>query len=211
MSGGSAKRLVCIVEGQGEEAAIPALCIRVRDYLEAWTWLVDDDPIRRPRSLLVDQRVPSPKRPARQDELDRALHMALARAPAAVLLLCDADDDCAVTWAKSADTILRTRTVGAAVMAVREYEAWLLASKLNATASRGRPIDQIASPKDRLRELVPRYKPSVHQLPLTRGIDVAALRRLSRSFDKLVRTLATLFGAEDPTNAAQLQPRRPKA
>jgi hypothetical protein len=123
VSGGPAKRLVCIVEGQGEEEAIPALCIRVRDYLEAWAWIVDDDPIRRPRSLLVDQRIPSPKRPARQDELDRALHMALARRPAAVLLLCDADEDCAVTWATSANAIVRARTAGAAVMAVREYEA----------------------------------------------------------------------------------------
>ena len=41
-------------------------------------------------------------------------------------MLVDADDDCPATFGPAATEIIRRRTAGAAVMAVREFETWLL-------------------------------------------------------------------------------------
>ena len=40
------RRLVCIVEGQGEVAAIPNLCARILNHLGVSDWVVGRDPIR---------------------------------------------------------------------------------------------------------------------------------------------------------------------
>lgn len=128
--------------------------------------------------------------------------MAWARPADAALVLCDADDDCAVTWATSANHIIRTRWAGAAVTAIREYEAWLLASSLGAAQHDGKPVEGIRDAKAPLQRLHPGYLPTAHQLKLTRNIDVASLRVHSRSFDKLVRALAAIFGVLDPGDRA---------
>ena len=57
---------------------------------------------------------------------------------------------------------------------------------------------RLSTIQEELRKLVPNYKPSVHQLAVTRRIDVAALRVRSDSFDKLVRDLAALSEATPP-------------
>ena len=120
------KRLTCIVEGQGDVKALPNLCSRIKDYLEAWTWFVDPDPIRQPRSSLVDEAIRSPMRPARTDGVSRAVELALGRPADGVLIVCDSDDDCAGCWGPSARTIITARTIGQAVMVEREYETWLV-------------------------------------------------------------------------------------
>ena len=51
---------------------------------------------------------------------------------------------------------------------------------------------------EKLKRLVPRYKPTTHQLEVTRKIDIAKLRRASDSFDKLVRSLAAIFEVAPP-------------
>ena len=202
MNQGGPKRLVCVVEGHGEVEAVPALCAKIKDYLVAWTWIVDPQPIRQPRSSLVDEVGTSPLRLAQREGLERVLGLAAKRPADGVLVLCDADDDCAATWGPSAQAIVSSRVRGATVMVVREYEAWLLASAYGRASLGGRPIDQIRDAKKRMTTVKAGYKPTVHQLELTQTIDVAKLRELSASFDKLVRSLAKIFDAVDPRPSA---------
>lgn len=89
---------------------------------------------------------------------------------------------------------------GEAVMAVREYETWLLYAfdDDELAAARITNPSRIRGAKEKLRRLVPGYKPTTHQLEITRKIDIRRLRRASDSFDKLVRSLATIFGVAAP-------------
>jgi len=188
------RRLVCIVEGKGEVQAIPNLCARILVSLSAHQWFVEKQPIRRPRSQLVDERVKSPLRPCREDGVLKALEIAAARRPDAILVTCDADDDCPGVWAASVASFQGRSTPTAAVMAVREFEAWLLWSHGDAELAKinASDPDRIRNAKGKLEKLVAGYAPTTHQLALTRQIDVQRLRQRSRSFDKLVRTLGTL-------------------
>jgi Domain of unknown function (DUF4276) len=190
------RRLVCVVEGHGEVQAIPCLCSKLRDYFEAWSWVVDKEPIRHPRSQLVDERLPSPNRPARNDGIERALKLAMSRPADAVVVLCDADDDCPAVWGTSAGQLISARCPGGAVMVVREFEAWLLCSQIASKTLGRTPIDQIRDARGRLKGFIPEYKPTVHQLTLTRQLDIPTVWGLSDSFDKFARTLATVFGVK---------------
>lgn len=191
------KRLVCIVEGRGEVDALPNLCSRVLNHLGIEGWFVDKAPIRHPRSSLVDERKPSPRRPCREEGVTQAMDLARARKPDAVLLLCDEDDDCAAVWGPDATRVMSRMAPGVAVMAVREYETWLLLARSDeALAAVGvQNPGKLRDAKKALTKLVPDYLPSTHQLEETRGIDVAFLRGRSASFDKLVRSIAALCGA----------------
>lgn len=198
-----ARRLVCVVEGKGDVEALPNLCSRVRDYLAAWDWFVDPQPVRQPRGSLVDERAPSPDRLCRADGAARAVQLALARPADAILLTCDSDDDCPAVWGPSARAVVTQVARGEAVMVVREYEGWLLyafgdaeLAELGVTAP-----ERIRGAKEKLRRLVPGYKPTTHQLEITRKLDLGRLRRASDSFDKLVRSLAAIFGVSAPDRA----------
>jgi hypothetical protein len=195
-----ARRLVCVVEGKGEVEAMPNLCTRVRDYLEAWDWFVDPQPVRQPRGMLVDERALSPSRPCRADGAARAIRLALGRPADGILLTCDADDDCPAVWGPSASAVIAPLTRGDAVMVVREYEAWLLYAFGDAELAGVGITDpeRIRGAKEKLRKLVPGYKPTTHQLEITRKLDLERLRRVSDSFDKLVRSLAAIFGIPAP-------------
>lgn len=72
-----------IVEGQGDEVAVPLLLRRLRD--EAQTWGLEiGRPHRRRRTQLV-----------KKDSLQSAVRVAALRKDcAAILILFDADDDC---------------------------------------------------------------------------------------------------------------------
>jgi hypothetical protein len=198
-----ARRLVCVVEGKGEVEALPNLCSRVRDYLGAWSWYVDPDPVRQPRSWLVDEALPSPRRPCHAERASRAVQLALARSPDGILLTCDADDDCPAVWGPSAKSVVTSRSRGDAVMVVREYEGWLLHAfdKDQLGAAGISDPERIRGAKEKLKRLVPGYKPTTHQLEITRKIDIAKLRRSSDSFDKLVRSLAAIFEVSPPERA----------
>jgi len=191
-------RLVCIVEGEGEVAAIPNLCVRIMANLGVQDWVVDPDPIRRKRSALVDARQPKPRRPCREDEVLKAMTLALRRPrPAnAVLLLCDEDEDCAATWGPDATRVMNRLGAGAAVMAVPEYESWLLLNRSDAELkAAGVALPLVGrGAKSTMRKIVPDYSPTVHQLAETRRINIAFLRGRSASFDKLVRCIDALCG-----------------
>ncbi len=197
------KRLVCIVEGEGEVNAIPNLCARVLAHLGVAGWVVDPEPIRRKRSARVDARLPKPRRPCRENEIIKAMTLALRRPrPAnAVLLLCDEDEDCAAVWGPDATRTMNRLGAGIAVMAVHEYESWLLLNRSDEelrAAGVAVPVTGRGA-KSAMRKLVPDYSPTIHQLQGTRHINIAFLRERSPSFDKLVRSIAALCGSPEPS------------
>ncbi|WP_437624433.1 hypothetical protein [Sorangium sp. So ce1151] len=196
------KRLVCIVEGKGEVAAFPNLCMRIlRQYLGDCAWVVDKDPIRRPRGRLVDGKGQSPLRVCHADGVHDAVLLARqSRRADAVLVLCDADDDCPATWGPDAARVVKGLMPGDAVMAVCEYETWLLLNFAEEAVRRAgvRTPESKRGAKEALEKLVPGYLPTTHQLSETRKIDVALVRSRSDSFDKLVRALATISGMPLP-------------
>ncbi|WP_414641018.1 hypothetical protein [Archangium sp.] len=126
----------------------------------------------------------------------RAMEIARSRRADAVLMLCDEDDDCAAAWGPDATRVMGQKVPSLAVMAVREYETWLLLARDHISlgaAGIHRP-ETLRDAKKALAILVPGYLPTTHQLSETRGIDVAFLRSRSKSFDKLVRSIAALCG-----------------
>ncbi|MEN9579417.1 MAG: hypothetical protein RJA70_2426 [Pseudomonadota bacterium] len=198
------QRLVCVVEGKGEVQALPNLCSRIAHYLgvtkDQW---VMADPIKYPRSRLVDERQPTPNRSPRTDLVEKAVELACREGADGIVLICDADDDCAAVWGPQAATLVSSRLKGGAVMVEREYEAWLLAAFQNQPTWQKKAIQSLRDAKGPLKSVVPGYKPSTHQLELTRRIDVGRLRDLSDSFDKLVRTLAAIFDVDCPPREAE--------
>jgi hypothetical protein len=88
-------------------------------------------------------------------------------------------------------------------MIVREYEGWLLQSFSEVELASAGVVnpERIRGAKGALKRLVPGYKPTTHQLEITRAIDIQQLRKRSDSFDKLVRSLAALFGVVAPVRA----------
>ncbi|WP_257458400.1 DUF4276 family protein [Archangium lipolyticum] len=196
------KKLVCIVEGKGEVGAVPNLCMRIlRQHLNDFEWVVDNAPIRHPRGKLVDEKKRSPQRTCQEEGLRRAIQLAKqTRKANAVLVLCDADDDCPATWGPDAARVVSSLSLGGAVMALREYETWLL---LNYTdeqlAGAGAPEpERKRGAKEALARLVPSYLPTTHQLRETQKLDIARVRKRSDSFDKLVRVLASISGTTPP-------------
>jgi len=86
-------------------------------------------------------------------------------------------------------------------MSVREYEAWLLWSFSERDRFNARILrcpETIRDAKGAISRLFHGYLPAVHQLQLTRKIDVGQVRKDSDSFDKLVRGVAQLCGVVPP-------------
>jgi len=187
-----------IVEGQGEEAAVPLLLRRLRDEAQAWS-LEIARPHRRPRTQLV-----------KKDSLQTAVRLAaLDRNCVAILILFDADDDCPKELAPTLEGWAREaagRIPCAVVMANREYEAWFLASieTLRGKAAilpDATPHPSPESPRDAKGELDLRmlhgasYSPTVDQASLTALLDLEIVYRNCRSFRKLVSTFGELAAA----------------
>lgn len=199
------RRLVCIVEGHGELDAAPVLCNRVlRRLLGVTEWYVDEEPIRQPRSRLVNEAMPSPRRGVNELGLRKALALAASRAPDAALVLCDADDDCPAVWGPQIPSSYATpggsMAVGG-VMACREFESWLLWGFPAADRARVHAANPEHTPRDAKRvlgRLVPGYTPTTHQLSQTRSLQLDAVWAGSDSFDKFVRSVATLTGSSTP-------------
>jgi hypothetical protein len=184
-----------IVEGQGDEAAVPLLLRRLRDEAQAWGLEVGR-PHRKRRTQLV-----------KKDSLQSAVRVAVLRPDCAgILVLFDADDDCPKDLAPTLERWAQEAAGGmpcAVVMANREYEAWFLAS---IEALRGKAAilpDAIShpdpeAPRDAKGELErsmahgASYSPTVDQAALTAHLDLASTYRHCRSFRKLVSAFGEL-------------------
>lgn len=80
-------------------------------------------------------------------------------------------------------------------MIEREYEAWLLYAFSQSALREHNVInpETVRDAKGRLRRLVPGYKPTTHQLEITRKIEIDTLWKASASFDTLMRCLMDVF------------------
>ena len=189
-----------IVEGHGEERAVPLLVRRV---------LQDLDPSLHP-DVLPAYRVSRGKL-VKQDEFVRAIELIARKVgnDGRILVLLDADDDLPcklgpklLEWARSHRP---DRTISI-VVAKHEYEAWFLAAAASLRGKRGLPEDLAppASPegirnaKGWLGDRMPDgYSETLDQPALTGVFDLHAARR-SDSFDKFVREVGRLFGVAVP-------------
>lgn len=187
-----------IVEGQGDEAAVPLLLRRLRDEAQAWGLEVGR-PHRRRRTQLV-----------KKDSLQSAVRVAALREDCAgILILFDADDDCPAELAPTLEQWAREAASGipcAVVMANREYEAWFLASIEALRGRAGIPPEATSHPhpevprdaKGELERRMPRgasYSATVDQAPLTVHLDLQSAYRRCRSFRRLVSAFGALAAA----------------
>jgi hypothetical protein len=190
-----------LVEGEGEERAVPILLRRLREVSGAFS--VDfGRPIRKHRSELVNE---SPLR--------RAVQVALRqeRGCDGILILFDADKDCpkdlvvrVQAWARAE----AGRTPCEVVIAHREYEAWFLGSLESLRDRRNVRPDAVShtdpesmrGAKGKLQSSMLRpYSETVDQPALTALFDLAAAHRTCRSFRRMAHAfglLAAAAGAE---------------
>lgn len=190
--------IVPIVEGQGEEAAVPELLRKLRNEAGLWNLEVGR-PIRQRRTQLVKKAT-----------LQAAVRIAAVRADCtAILVLFDADDDCPKECAPTLEAWAREAAGDkpcAVVIANREYEAWFLAGM---EALRGRcrirqeavshpDPESVRGAKEKIEEQMPpgaSYSPPVDQVRLTAHLDCERAYRNCRSFRKLVKAFGALAGA----------------
>ena len=186
----TARSLALIVEGHGEVQALPVLLRRLLPH--PMTLL--SPPFRMKRGQMRDVK-----------RLQAAVGFAVGRTSKddAVLIVLDADDDCAV---RLGDEVLgHARAAGhdrrvAVVVATREYEAWLVAGASGLAGKRGLPPDlappkepdKLKNPKAWLSERMPRgYRETLDQPAFSQTMDLGAAAK-SRSFRKLMKEVARL-------------------
>jgi hypothetical protein len=184
-----------LVEGHGEVQAVPILVRRIAAMLELPCTILP--PIRQPRTTTI-----------KPGELERAVTLLGNKVGqgGAILVLLDADDDPACTLAPT--LLARARAARpdrrvCVVLAVREYEAWFVASATSLRGRRGLP-DSLAPPPDAEAvrdakgwlgaQMRIGYSPTIDQPALSSVFDLQ-LARVTTSFDKLVRDLTWLLTA----------------
>lgn len=188
-----------IVEGQGDESAVPILLRRLVEEARAWNVRIAR-PHRRRRNQL-----------ARKADLQNAVRVALLTPDCAgILILFDADDDCPrecapeyEAWAREAAGDVPCTVV----MANREYEAWFLAgmeplrgtARVRADADAHPEPERPRNAKGEMKGRMEggRYLSIVDQAPLTASFDLAAAYRHCRSFRRLVRAFGLLLEGSD--------------
>ncbi len=183
-------RIACVVEGDGEVAALPILLRRMAEWRSAHIFPDIPPPIRVHRDRFLN----------REEEFRRHLLLAAAKCGQEgwILVLLDADDDCpAVLGAnilQRAQDIVPHRRVSV-VLANREFEAWFIASAPSLNGHRGFIFD----PQDRTDPESPRdakgwvrermasrsYGETTDQPGFTARMDLQQTYTRSRSFRKL--------------------------
>lgn len=191
-------RVACIVEGDGEVAAVPILVQRIARVEVSDHQVVVPRPLRAPSSKL-----------AKADELKRFVQLAAGKAgpQGGILILYDCDDGCP---ARDGPALLaRARAARsdfpiAVVLAKKEYESWFLAAAESLRGQRGLPADLAApaNPESRRgakewlgKHLPPnrKYSETLDQPGLTRCFDLQEARKKADSFDKCFRAIAALL------------------
>lgn len=190
--------IVPIVEGQGEETAVPLLLRRLRDEAKLWNLEVGR-PIRQRRTQLVKKAT-----------LQAAVRIAAVREDcAAILVLFDADDDCPKECAPTLETWAHEASGEkpcAVVIANREYESWFLACmealrgycRIEAGAVSHHAPESVRAAKEELERHMPAgasYSPPVDQVKLTARLDLERAYRNCRSFRRLVKAFGALAAA----------------
>jgi hypothetical protein len=191
------RRLGLIVEGHGDQKALPVLVRRIATEILKQEAPQVLEPYRLKRGLMT-----------KEQELSKAVE-AMARKvgdDGALLIVCDADQDPGCTLAprilELARAVRSDRRIGV-VAAVHEYEAWLvsgiapMAGKAGLAATLPEVPDAESLPNAKAwlnRHMEHRYSETVDQVRLTRLFDLKTASR-TYSFDKLIRELTRLLQA----------------
>lgn len=204
-------KIVAIVEGHGDQHAVPVLLGRWFHHRRYRNFDTPDLAVRAAGvgALLADFDEDAHR------GVEHYVRIALAFGPDAILVVLDADDECLARDGQPVDEhlgpVLLRRARSAAphvptgvVVANREYEAWFLAGldrlrRVGLIPCGGVPrnVESIRDCKGRLQAFLGRrYEETVDQARLTAGLPfTAAMRRRSRSFGKLLRELEGLAKA----------------
>ena len=203
------RRIVPIVEGHGEERAVPCLIRRWLQHRRLQQFFDVPD-------LAINAKG-SGKLKAAYDQtrhigIEHYINAALRQRPDAIVVVLDADDECFSRQSGiglGPELLYRARAVASnvplsVVVANREYEAWFLASLTSLRAAGLLPKDpRLAKPLDPERPrdckgLITQllgcpYEETVHQLDLTGGITFSPRAKFrSPSYGKLLRDLERL-------------------
>jgi hypothetical protein len=208
-------RILAIVEGHGEQTAVPALLSRWFEHRRFRNIETPPLAIRAPGSGAL-------KCPHDADDalgIEYYVEMAARERPDGILVILDADDEClerARTPARLAlgpELLQRARAIAPhipieVVVANREYESWFLtalpslrqaghlprASRLPTPAT---GIESIRDCKKRVSLLLGRpYEETIDQSDFTQALPfTAAMERRSRSYRKLLKALEALTQA----------------
>ncbi|MBZ8142349.1 hypothetical protein CLD22_20910 [Rubrivivax gelatinosus] len=183
-------KVVAIVEGDGEVAALPVLLRRIAQWRSPGLYAEIAQPIRVRRDRFLN----------RAEEFERHLLLAAAKSDEGdwILVLFDADDDCPAELASEllarAHGVIPHRRISV-VLAKREYEAWFIAAAASLDGHRGfrfDPQDSIAAetPRDAKGWIASRmpsrsYGETTDQPAFSAKMDLELALENSRSFRKL--------------------------
>ena len=194
-----------IVEGHSEVYSVPILLRRFAHEVFKKFEFSALPPYRLPRGRIVAG-----------PHLETAITFArrkldLCDGSQAILIICDADDDCP---GQEAPSLLQwiapvaAQVPASVVFAKAEYESWFLAA-VHSLRGHGRIANDAAAPADPeairgAKEYLQQncmisgatYSPTVDQPALTQRFNFEDARRASPSFDKLWRDLELLFQQE---------------
>ncbi len=194
----------CIVEGKGEEEAVPILIRRVAASLYPELPIGKLPLIRVSRSKIIQE-----------DELERVVEYLARkiRGRGAIFVLLDSDDDCPAQLGP--ELLCRARQARsdlpiAVVLAKHEFEAWFLAAAESLQGQRGLrndflPLNDpegIRGAKGWLRQQLESgeaYRETVDQPALTARFDLDQARQAD-SFDKCYRDIVRLLNELRQTN-----------
>jgi uncharacterized protein DUF4276 len=220
-------RILAIVEGHGEQTAVPVLLRRWFQHRRFREFETPDLAIRAPGAGAL-------KCPHDADDelgIEYYVEMAARERPDGILVLLDSDDECQER-ARTPSRLglgpeLLQRALAVAphipievVVAHREYEVWFLAAlaslrragRLPRAARLPTPLSDIESIRDCKKRLKPLlglgrpYEETTDQPDFTGALPfTAAMARRSRSYRKLLESLEAL------TRAARLNRRRPSS
>ena len=196
--------IIPIVEGDGDEAAVPGLLRRILD-----------DQIDRPDMLALEP-INARGKPRLLKNIENYVLLAQQKRCHGILIILDADEECPLHEASCiADRVksVHINVPVAIVYAKAEYETWFICSLSQSTGSRIREIldiptsvnapenvEEIRGAKGWLDRNMPRdkaYKETSHQLQLTRHIDLNLAHARSRSFRRLCHAIEELVNAID--------------
>jgi hypothetical protein len=200
----------CIVEGQGEETAVPIVLRRfVEERFNYRIRLVVPRPFRVHRHQIVRMR--DGVAVVDRYELNRAAEQVSRRleTPGILCVILDADEDCPATIAPAVLSELASshgHIPHAVVFPKCEFEAWFIAAAESLRGYRGLPNDLVAAvdpetiltAKEWFSERMGRpYAPTVDQQKFASRFDIS-LARTAPSFDKLCRDVERLVQASLP-------------
>ncbi|MCS4510954.1 DUF4276 family protein [Xylophilus ampelinus] len=183
-------RVVCIVEGDGEVAALPVLLRRLAQWLTPHREIRVLPPLRVHRNRFLNK----------PEQFSRYIQLAAAKCGLEgwLLILLDADDDCPATCGAEILRIARAQAPHrdiSVVLANREYEAWFLAAAQSLCGCRDFSVQESEIPADPEarrdakgwvgHRMGKPYHEMTDQPALSACMDLAVAREKSRSFRKL--------------------------